>query len=94
MTSQNPSDPCPCPLPLQKMPRTQAQAPALQRGYQIPGYNDYAQVRLESEQETLANLVLATPVQLAQRCKSSDLVFPQKLHMLLTASEQDAGLQR
>jgi hypothetical protein len=76
------------------MPPAQAQVPALQRGYQIPGYNDYANVRQEMEQETLFSLLSATPLQLAQRCKSSDLVFPQKLHMLLTASEQDVGLQR
>ena len=36
----------------------------------------------------------ATPLQLARRCKSSDLVFPVKLHFLLTASEQDAELAR
>ena len=86
-----------CSLPMMITPMTSLNAqtplPSRQR-YHTSGYNDYADVHLDMELETLTNLMLATPLQLAQRCRTSDLVFPQKLHMMLTASEQDTLLQR
>lgn len=69
-----------------------ARAP-LQRSYNIAGHNDYANTQLEMEEANVSTLLLATPFHLASRCKSSDLVFPQKLHMLLTAAEQDKELE-
>lgn len=79
-------------------PQTISHAPTvrapLQRSYSIAGYNDYADAQIEMEETNVSTLLLATPFHLASRCKSSDLVFPQKLHMLLTAAEQDKELER
>lgn len=71
----------------------QCQAP-LQRSYQIDGYTDCAHVDWDKEDYSFGALERTTPDQLAKRCKSSDLVFPQKLHMLLTAAELDEELAR
>lgn len=81
--------------PTTLLPQPTMQIPApLQRGYQVPGYCDYSNVKFEMEEDSLSGLLSATPRGLANRCKSSDLVFPQKVHMLLTAAEQDNELAR
>jgi len=70
--------------------------------YKAPaGYRDYAEVDVRSldspqtKQDQLQHFFNEeNPQVLIRRCKSLDYVFPQKLHMLLTASEQDPELER
>ena len=66
--------------------------PALQRSYHVPGYRDFAQADFGSPEAADAHTMMQQ--QLPFHGRSSDLVFPQKLHRLLTASEQDAELAR
>ena len=73
----------------QQQPQT---TPALQQSYQMPGYRDFANDHTSSDRPSPTTPVtsMAPPFQ----GKSSDMVFPQKLHVLLTTSEQNSELAR
>ena len=89
--------PLPPPPPVQQQQEPQT-APALQQSYQMPGYGDFAndQAPSSSSQPSTSASQLRDTASMAPPFpgRGSDMVFPQKLHALLTASEQNSELAR
>lgn len=85
----------PCTQPFNTATTTSLGVPALQRSYQPPGYRDFANVNEftgRTSEATAADSYNPSATVAPLFGRSSDLIFPQKLHLLLTATERDPAL--